>query len=74
MILDQSARSTLERYKRAKEAESAAIEHLHSALASGERDMEVLRRLTEDMEQKHYEAMSIYRELEALRLDKPKGG
>lgn len=70
MILDQSAREILERYKAAKEAEGIAVNRLHSALASGERNHETLRRLTEEMERTHAASMLIYRELEAVRIDK----
>lgn len=71
MILDSSATPILERYRVAKDAEKAAIDRLHSALACGERDKKLLLELTEQMEQTHNAAMSIYEELNAVRLDKP---
>ena len=71
MILDSSATPILERYKAAKEVERTAVELLHSALVAGERDQKKLLALTQQMEQAHNAAMSIYQELSAARLDRP---
>jgi len=70
VILDTSATPILERWKTAREAENAAIDRLHSALTSGEKNQKVLLKLTEEMEAAHNASMLVYRELEAVRLDK----
>ena len=70
MILDSSATPTLERFKMAADAESAAIKALLAALQDGVRDSAVLMPLTQAMENAGSEKMRIYRELETFRLDK----
>ncbi|MFZ3320727.1 MAG: hypothetical protein WA190_00035 [Usitatibacter sp.] len=70
MIIDKSAGPIIERYKAALAESSAAVTRLHAALASGERNEDVLLRLTEEMERTHHAALLIRAELAAVRLDK----
>lgn len=59
MILDSSATPILERYKAASEAEKLAIDHLHAALAAGEKNHQKLLELTGRIEKAHNAAMSL---------------
>lgn len=70
MVLDSSATPILERFKTAADAEAVAIKALLATLQSGVKDTNTLMALTQTMEVAGNAKMSIYRELEAVRLDK----